>query len=57
MNTAMTYDKLYSNMVKKFTVEKNNVEYKLGDYMMMKAGNGTRSGWISTGQDISGASF
>jgi hypothetical protein len=33
----MTYDKLYLNMVKKFTVEKNNVDYKLGDYMLMKA--------------------
>ena len=37
METTMTYDKLYSNMVKKFTVEKNNVDYKLGDYMLMKA--------------------
>jgi hypothetical protein len=37
MNTNMTYDMLYSNMVKKFTVEKNNVDYKLGDYMLMKA--------------------
>ena len=37
MNTATTYEQLYSNMVKKFTVEKNNTDYKLGDYMLMKA--------------------
>ena len=37
MDTAMTYDKLYSNMVKNFTVEKNRKDYKLGDYMLMKA--------------------
>jgi len=37
MNQAMTYDKLYSNMVKKFTVEKDNTDYTLGDYMLMKA--------------------
>lgn len=33
----MTYEKLYSNMVKKFTVEKDNKDYKLGEYMLMKA--------------------
>ena len=37
MDTAMTYEKLYSNMVKNFTVEKNHEDYKLGDYMLMKA--------------------
>ena len=37
METAMTYEKLYSNMVKSFTVEKNHEDYKLGDYMLMKA--------------------
>ena len=37
MNSTMTYDKLYNNMVKKFTVEKDNTEYSLGDYMLMKA--------------------
>lgn len=35
--TTMTYDKLYSNMVKKFTVENDNTDYTLGDYMLMKA--------------------
>lgn len=37
MNQTMTYDKLYSNMVKNFTVEKDNKDYTLGDYMLMKA--------------------
>ena len=37
MNSTMTYDKLYNNMVKKFTVENNNTDYTLGDYMLMKA--------------------
>ena len=37
MNQAMTYDQLYSNMVKNFTVEKDNPDYTLGDYMLMKA--------------------
>lgn len=37
MNQTMTYDKLYSNMVKNFTVEKDNTDYTLGDYMLMKA--------------------
>lgn len=37
MNSAMTYEKLYNNMVKKFTVEKDNTDYTLGDYMLMKA--------------------
>ena len=37
MNQAMTYDKLYTNMVKNFTVEKDNTDYTLGDYMLMKA--------------------
>lgn len=33
----MTYEKLYNNMVRKFTVEKDNTDYNLGDYMLMKA--------------------
>lgn len=33
----MTYEKLYDNMVKKFTVEKDNKDYTLGDYMLTKA--------------------
>lgn len=37
MNQKMTYDKLYSNMVKNFTVENDNTDYTLGDYMLMKA--------------------
>lgn len=37
MNSAMTYEKLYTNMVKKFTVENDNTDYKLGEYMLMKA--------------------
>lgn len=37
MNSTMTYEMLYSNMVKKFTVEKDNTDYKLGEYMLMKA--------------------
>ena len=37
MTANMTYEKLYSNMVKKFTVEKDNKDYKLGEYMLMKA--------------------
>ena len=37
MNSTMTYDKLYNNMVRKFTVEKDNTDYNLGDYMLMKA--------------------
>lgn len=37
MNSTMTYDKLYDSMVRKFTVEKDNKEYTLGDYMLMKA--------------------
>ena len=43
MNSAMTYEQLYNNMVKKFTVERNNTEYKLGDYMLMKATSKTTS--------------
>ena len=37
MNQTMTYEKLYTNMVKKFTVEKDNTDYNLGDFMLMKA--------------------
>ncbi len=39
MNSAMTYEKLYDNMIKKFTVESNKNDYTLGDYMLMKAQN------------------
>jgi hypothetical protein len=31
------YDSLYTNMKNRFTVVKDNVEYTLGDYMLMKA--------------------
>ncbi len=37
MNSTMTYEMLYNNMVKKFTVEKDNTDYNLGDFMLMKA--------------------
>ena len=37
MERTMTYDKLYSNMVRTFTVEHNHKDYKLGEYMLMKA--------------------
>ena len=37
MEHTMTYDKLYSNMVKSFTVENNHKDYKLGEFMLMKA--------------------
>ncbi len=37
MTNNMTYEKLYNNMVKKFTVESDNKDYTLGDYMLMKA--------------------
>ena len=37
MNSTMNYEQLYNNMVKKFTVENDNIDYKLGDYMLMKA--------------------
>ena len=37
MNSTMNYEKLYNNMVKKFTIEKDNKDYTLGDYMLMKA--------------------
>jgi hypothetical protein len=33
----MTYDKLYNNMVKKFTIANLGQDYKLGEYMLMKA--------------------
>ena len=29
MNQAMTYDQLYNNMVKNFTVEKDNTDYTI----------------------------
>lgn len=35
--TTMTYNELYTKMVKKFTVEKNDTDYKLGEYMLAKA--------------------
>ncbi len=37
MSTTMTYDKLYSNMVKKFTIANSGHDYTLGEYMLMKA--------------------
>ena len=33
----MTYDELYTSMVQNFTIEKNDTEYTLGDYMLMRA--------------------
>ncbi len=33
----MTYDDLYTSMVKSFTIEKNDTEYTLGEYMLMRA--------------------
>ena len=38
MNTANAYETLYNNMKNRFTIEKNNCEYNLGEYMLMKAG-------------------
>ena len=37
MNSVMTYETLYNNMVKKFTVEKNGTDYSLGGYMRARA--------------------
>ncbi len=37
MNSTMSYEMLYNNMVKKFTIEKDNKDYNLGDFMLMKA--------------------
>ena len=33
----ITYEQLYTNMVNKLTVEKDDQDYKLGEYMLMKA--------------------
>ena len=33
----MTYDELYASMAKSFTIEKNNTDYTLGEYMLMRA--------------------
>ena len=33
----MTYDQLYRAMVNTFTIEKDNKDYNLGDFMLMKA--------------------
>ena len=38
MNTANVYETLYNNMKNRFTIEKNNWEYNLGEYMLMQAG-------------------
>ena len=38
MNTANVYETLYNNMKNRFTIEKNNCEYNLGEYMLMRAG-------------------
>ena len=38
MNTANVYETLYNNMKNRFTIEKNNCEYNLGEYMLMQAG-------------------
>lgn len=37
MTTYTAYENLYNNMKKKFTVESNNCDYTLGEYMSMKA--------------------
>ena len=33
----MTYDELYQSMAKKFIIEKNETDYTLGEYMLMRA--------------------
>ena len=38
MNTTNIYETLYNNMKNRFTIEENNCEYNLGEYMLMKAG-------------------
>ena len=38
MNTANIYETLYNNMKNRFTIEENDCEYNLGEYMLMKAG-------------------
>lgn len=43
MNTNMTYEQLYNNVAKHFIIDRNKVEYKLGDYMLIKAKNKHRS--------------
>ncbi len=55
MDTAMTYEQLYSNMVKSFTVDE--ADCKLGDYMLMKANakksvNNTTSLAVSARQSV-----
>ena len=37
MSATMTYNELYTKMVNKFTIEKNDKDYKLGEYMLAKA--------------------
>jgi len=37
MSATMTYNELYTKMVSKFTIEKNDRDYKLGEYMLAKA--------------------
>ena len=37
MSATMTYSDLYAKMVGKFTIEKNDKDYKLGEYMLAKA--------------------
>lgn len=37
MTKTVTYDKLYNDMANCFSVNKEGVDYKLGDYMLMKA--------------------
>ena len=52
MNQAMTYDQLYSNMVKNFTVEKDNTDYTLGDYMLMKANAKRNAMTVASGSSL-----
>lgn len=39
MNSYNVYEKLYANTKASFTIVKNDKQYSLGEYMLMKAGN------------------
>ena len=39
MNSYNVYEKLYANTKTAFTIVKNDQQYSLGEYMLMKAGN------------------
>ena len=38
MKATNVYEDLYIKMKETFTIEKDNCEYNLGDFMLMKAG-------------------